>query len=259
MSVIAVCSAKGSPGVTMTAQALAAVWPGSVALVDADPVGGDILWRCRTPQGGPLNPDRGLLSLAAAARRDAGETNLSEHLQTSSLGQPVLVGLSSQEQLAGLGSVWSQLPSLLARHPGDVLVDCGQLTAGGASLPVITKADAVLLVVRPDIEGVAHLRSRLTQFAKAFRLGDPDGTPVYVAVATSYRDTQSAEHLQQLFDSERIAARVIGVCAADKKGAEIFGSRRDGDARRTLLARSARALAPALTGASAVQQRVGNY
>ncbi|KQY64685.1 hypothetical protein ASD66_20490 [Nocardioides sp. Root151] len=254
---IALCSAKGSPGVTLAGQVLASVWPRPVALVDADPAGGDILWRCRTPQGGPLNPDHGLLSLAAAARRDADETNLSEHLQQTNLGQSVLVGLSSQEQLTGLGSVWTQLPSLLARHTEDVLVDCGQLSAGSAALPVIHKADAVLVVVRPDMEGVAHLRSRLFQFGKSLRMGDADGTPVLIAVATTYRDTQSATHLQQLLDSEGIPARVVGVFAEDAKGAGIFTSTRAGAPGRTLLARSARVIAQALVSVPSVEQRIG--
>jgi hypothetical protein len=45
MTVIAVCSAKGAPGATTTALALALAWPlnaGSVLLVDADPAGADL-------------------------------------------------------------------------------------------------------------------------------------------------------------------------------------------------------------------------
>lgn len=248
MTVIAVCSAKGSPGATLTAQALAQVWSGPVALVDADTAGGDLLWRCRGLQGEPLDPDRGLLSLAAAARRDADETTLAEHLQETAAGTPVLVGISSQEQLTGIGSVWSQLPSLLAGHDGDVLVDCGRLTAGSASLPVAMRADALLMVVRPDIEGVAHLRSRLLQVKSSLRTGDPDGTPVLVAVATTYRDRDSAKHLQQLLDADGIAAEVIGVVAHDDRAAQVLSSTRVGTTKRSLLARSATVLAERLAG-----------
>ncbi|GGD24032.1 hypothetical protein [Nocardioides daphniae] len=243
MSVIALCSAKGAPGATLTAQALASVWPRPVALVDGDPAGGDLLWRCRGVNGEPLDPDRGLLSLAAAARRDAGETSLAEHLQETALGTPVLVGITSQDQLTGVGSVWSQLPTLMASHDTDVLVDCGRVAAGSASLPVALKADALLFVVRPDIEGVAHLRSRLLQLRSALRRGEGDGTPVLVAVATSYRDRDSAPHLQQLLDSEGIVAEVVGVVARDEKAAQVFSSTRVGNPARSLLARSAKVLA----------------
>lgn len=243
MSVLAVASVKGAPGATMAAQVLAQVWPSPVALVDADPAGGDLLWRCRTVDGEPLNPDRGLLSLAAAARRDAGETSLAEHLQDTAHGVPVLVGITSQEQLTGVGSVWSQMPELLAAHATDVLVDCGRLSNGSASLPVAMRADALLIVVRPDIEGVAHLRSRLKQLNSSLRSDDPDGTRVMVAVATSYRDRDSAKHLQQLFDSEGVTVEVVGVLAHDPKAAQVLSSVRHGNAAKSLLARSAAVIA----------------
>ncbi|QCX28298.1 ParA family protein [Nocardioides jishulii] len=250
MSVVAVCSAKGAPGTTMAAQALAAVWPRPVALVDADPAGGDLLWRCRGVDGEPLDPDRGLLSLAAAARRDADETTLGEHLQETAVGTPVLVGITSQDQLTGIGSVWTQLPSLLAAHDTDVLIDCGRVTAGSASLPVALRADAMLFVVRPDIEGVAHLRSRLLQLRSSLRPGDGDGTPVLIAVATSYRDRDSAPHLQQLLEAEGIGGEVVGIVAHDPKAAQVFSSTRVGNPAKSLLARSAKVVAQRVASVS---------
>lgn len=241
MSVIAVCSVKGAPGATMTAQALAGVWPRPVALVDADPAGGDLLWRCRTPEGSPLDPDRGLLSLAADARRAADETSLALHLQETAHGVPVLVGTTSQEQLTGIGAVWSVLPSLLSQHDADVLVDCGRIAVGSPSLPVALRADALLVVVRPDIEGVAHLRARLASLASSGRR--EEGPPVLVAVATSYRDRDSAKHLQQLLDSEGVRAEVVGVVAHDPKAAQVLSSTRHGNTSSSLLARSARVIA----------------
>ena len=247
MSVVALCSAKGSPGTTVTALALASVWSRPVAVADADPAGGDLLYRLRTPEGTPLDPDRGLLSLAAATRRDAAETTLAEHLQSTALGVDALVGLSSQGQLTGLGSVWSHLPTLFAQHSdevgADVLVDCGRLTTGSPAAPLALKADVVLAVVRPDIEGVAHLRSRLQQMQRSLRPDEPDGTPVLVAVATSYRDTQSAGHLQQLLDADGVVAEVVGVVAHDEKAARVLSSTRTGSTNRSLLARSARLVA----------------
>jgi cellulose biosynthesis protein BcsQ len=43
MSVIALCSASGAPGVTTTAVGLALLWPRPVLLVEADPAGGSVL------------------------------------------------------------------------------------------------------------------------------------------------------------------------------------------------------------------------
>jgi MinD-like ATPase involved in chromosome partitioning or flagellar assembly len=60
---LAVCSLKGSPGVTTLATALGARWPAGETpiLVEADPAGGDLMARFR------LNDAPGLVTLAVAA------------------------------------------------------------------------------------------------------------------------------------------------------------------------------------------------
>lgn len=243
MSVVALASAKGSPGTTMAALALGAAWDSDVAVADLDPVGGDIVWRTRDLTGEPLDPDHGVLSLAAAARRGATETTLGDHLQECSLGFPVLAGVPSPEQLAGLGSAWTQLPQIFSSYAGDVLVDLGRVVPGSASLPVLLQADAVVFVVRPDLEGVAQLRTRLRGLADALGLDHPRTSRVGVAVMTSYRDTGVVTDLQRLLDAEGLRARVLGIVADDDKGARILCSTRVGDPRKTLLVRSARSLA----------------
>ncbi|MDF0752962.1 hypothetical protein NLU14_22305, partial [Marinobacter sp. 71-i] len=65
---ISIASVKGSPGVTSTALALAAVWPRPVVLLEADPSGGDLAYRCKAAHGGPVAANKGLLQLAAAVR-----------------------------------------------------------------------------------------------------------------------------------------------------------------------------------------------
>ena len=137
----------------------------------------------------------------------------------------------------------------MAEHPGDVLVDCGRLAAGSPAMAITARADAALLVVRPDMEGVAHLRSRVEQLQRTLRPDEPDGTPILVAVATSYRDTQTATQLQQLLDAERLVAEVVGVVAHDDKAARVLASTRTGSLARSLLARSARGLVPRIDAA----------
>ncbi len=68
MTLVSVCSAKGSPGVSTFAAALAALWPQESLLADLDPAGSDLIWRYRAATGEPLDPDRGLLSLGVAVR-----------------------------------------------------------------------------------------------------------------------------------------------------------------------------------------------
>ncbi|KAA1427207.1 hypothetical protein [Nocardioides antri] len=250
MTVYALASAKGSPGVSTVAAALAACWPSPAVLADVDPSGGDVMWRLRARTGGPLDPDRGLLSLGAAVRRGAARAELAEHLQQSALGVDVLVGLASPDQLAGLGAAWGQLPAVFAKHRTDVLVDCGRVVPGSSAMPVLAGADVVVLVVRPDISGTAHLRERLRSLRATAGIGGPGGRPVGVIVTTSYRDTRSASDLQQLFDAERLGVKVLGIAADDPKAAMILTGERAGQFRKTLLGRSAIQLAQKLGSGS---------
>jgi MinD-like ATPase involved in chromosome partitioning or flagellar assembly len=249
VTVYAFASAKGSPGVSTAAAAMAAAWPTSVVLADVDPAGGDVMWRNRAVGGGPLDPDRGLLSLGAAVRRGAAQADLTEHLQPTAMGVDVLVGLASPDQLSGLGAAWGQLPAVFAHHRTDVIVDCGRVVPGSAALPVITGADIVVLVTRPDIAGTAHLRERLRSLGSTLGVGGPGGKPVGVVVRTDYRDTRSAADLQQLLDHERLGVTVLGIVADDPKAARILAGERVGQLRRTLLGRSATQLAQRLSGA----------
>lgn len=239
MALYAVASAKGSPGASLTAMALAATWPTDPVVADLDPAGGDFSWRCRTPSGDPLETDRGLLSLGASVRRGAHEADLAEHLQEISGGVKVLAGVASPSQVTGLGAAWGQLPTVFNAAAMDVIADCGRVLPGSAAMPVLLASDAVLFVARPTVEGVAHLRDRLKGLKDQLNLGRPDGIPLGVALVTSYRDTRSVPDLQQLLDSEGLAARVLGVVAEDPKAAAALSGATYGRTARSLLIRSA--------------------
>jgi cellulose biosynthesis protein BcsQ len=246
MTLTAFVSAKGSPGVSTTAALLAGIAPRPTVLADLDPVGGDVVLRHRDPAGKPLAPDRGLLSLGAALRRGQADRVLPEHLQVVSGGLEVLVGVTSPEQVNGLGPLWPQLAQALRAVPGrDVIADCGRLTVGSPALPVLTAADGVVLVTRPHLEHLAHLRERLRWLLETLTLG---GTPVPVGVVliAPERDRGAAAECRQLLDVAHLRATVLGTLAQDEKGAAILTGRSDRPAGRTSLVRSARALLPAL-------------
>ena len=247
MALYALASAKGSPGTTLTAMALATIWPSDPVLADLDPAGGDLSWRCRTPDGDPIDTSRGLLSLAASVRRGAHEAALDEHLQEISGGVRVLAGVGSASQVSGLGAAWGQLPTVFGNYGLDVIADCGRVVPGSASLPILHKADAVLFVVRPTIEGTAHLRDRLKTLHDTIDLGGLDGPPVGVAAVTSYRDTRSAPDLQQLLDSEGLQVKVLGVVADDPKTADALRGVGYARSSRSLLIRSAAEIADRFT------------
>src|SRR6266700_3629649 len=72
MALVAIAADKGAPGVTTASLALATVWPRPVLLAECDAAGGDLFYRLPAADGGRLDPQRGLLSLAVAARRGRG-------------------------------------------------------------------------------------------------------------------------------------------------------------------------------------------
>ena len=247
MALYALASAKGSPGTTLTALALATVWPTDPVLADLDPAGSDLAWWLRTPAGDPIHVERGLLSLGAAVRRGTDEVTLDDHLQDVDGGFRVLAGVATPGQVAGLGAAWSHIPTVFNGYGADVIADCGRIVPGSASVPVLQRAAAVLFVVRPTIEGIAHLRDRLRSLRDALETG-AGGPPIGIVVVTSYRDTRSAPDLQQLLDSEGIHATVLGVVADDARAADsLKGVAWSRSVAKSLLFRSASDVAGRLT------------
>ncbi len=125
MSVIALCSAHGSPGVTTTSLALAAAWPEDhrCLLVEADPFGGVIGARYG------LGDTPGLSSLAAVARLGLAAESVWAHTQALPGGTPVLVGpASASEAVVVLGAVTGALTAWSSSQGDvDLVVDCGRV------------------------------------------------------------------------------------------------------------------------------------
>jgi MinD-like ATPase involved in chromosome partitioning or flagellar assembly len=246
---VAFASAKGSPGVTTTAAALGSVWPANVVVADMDPAGGDLALRLRAPQERPLDPERGLLSLAAAARRGLEPGEIAAHAQTTDGGLDVLTGVSSPEQVTGIGPVWPAVAAALRDLPDvDVLADCGRVVPGTPVLPVLTAADAVVLCVRPSVESYAHLRERLRWLTGLLRIGEIGSIPVGIVLRTAVSDTGAARDLDRLLQHDRLQVSVIGRVAEDRRAAlglaGLWSRRLD----RSLLIRSARELVSAVRG-----------
>ncbi|MEJ5914813.1 hypothetical protein [Pseudokineococcus sp. 1T1Z-3] len=239
---VAVASAKGSPGATALAVLLASLWPREVALADVDPAGGDVALRYRSPEGTPLLEDRGLLSLGAAVRRGA-DVALAPHLQPVAGGLDVLVGVSAPEQVAGLGPVWGSVAAALHPADRDVVADCGRVLPGAALMPVLAGADAVVLVVQADVTALAHLRERLATLAEPLRLGEPGGVPLGVVVRAGERDPRAAADVEALLASGGAGVPVLGVIAEDARGVRALETARPG-AGRTSFVRSGRSLLP---------------
>ena len=159
MSVVALASIKGSPGVTTAATAIAASWPDGrkVLLVEADPFGGDL-----APRYG-VSVTGGLASLFAAARRTLDPEAIWGHVHQLPGGLPVLFGLTGVHQAVANEKAWPTIAKALAGLDADVVVDAGRLLpqfAGGVR-DILDQADALVLLCDPTLEAIVHLRDAL--------------------------------------------------------------------------------------------------
>lgn len=165
MSVVAVAAGKGSPGATTAAVALAAVWPRGCVLAECDPAGGDVLFRLRATGGGPLVADRGLVSLATAARAGVTGQLVSEHAQATEGGLPVLVGTASESHTAALAGGWAGVSAAFAGSDCDVVVDLGRLSSATPT-HLLRAADLVVVVCRANAASVGHARHALDRLRR---------------------------------------------------------------------------------------------
>ena len=163
---IAICSLKGSPGVTTWALALAASWPqpARVVLAECDPSGGSIAARFG------LAPTPGLASLTAAARRDRNPHLAWTHVQQLPGGLPVVCAPPGAAfTRAALNTLVdsrrdtvSVLRAATAAPGGVVVADCGRLDPDSPALPIAREADRVLLLAHPRADDLSHLAAGLT-------------------------------------------------------------------------------------------------
>lgn len=161
MSVLALCSASGAPGVTTAALALGWVWPVVVPdrralVVDADPSGSGIV--PGYAQAG-VPSDGGVQALAAShAPVDAG-TLLEHAVALDPQGQRlVLTGITSPAQARTLGALWSRAAEAardLNRAGVDVVVDLGRLGHRHEPTALLECADVAAVVLCPTLTSVS--------------------------------------------------------------------------------------------------------
>src|SRR5687767_14296397 len=125
MSVVALCSAAGAPGVSTTCLALALAWPRPALLVEADPRGTQALLTGWFQGARPY--DAGLVEIALSPLATADALR--------EVARPIdgtevrfVAGLRSHAQAPVLHGVWEPLAGALAELDAtgtDVLVDGG--------------------------------------------------------------------------------------------------------------------------------------
>jgi hypothetical protein len=254
MALIVVAGDKGSPGVTTSCVALAAAWPRRAVVAECDPHGGDLVYRMAAEHGGPLDPNRGLLSIAIAARRGFEAAALPEHLQRLPGGLELLVGLGTAEQAAALAGHWPQLGRCFDHfasiaYGADVIADCGRVGPDAPTLELMPYAALVVLIARADAEQVAHVRDRVNGLSS--RLHGSQGSSVSVArppigvvlIAAPKEARRAAAQVGELLSATTGGGEVLGVIAHDQVGADALNGRGGARVDKSLLIRSAREVA----------------
>jgi hypothetical protein len=170
MMLVAICSLKGSPGVTTFCVALAVHWPAQdrCLVLECDPSGGDLATRFS------LASSPGLVSLAAAVRRGSEPDMLWQHTQELPGGLAVVAAPPGADQaLAALVALASQSSASvsalrMAAEATDITViaDCGRVDPASAALPVVQLADAVVLLTRARADDLAHVATRVTAVSR---------------------------------------------------------------------------------------------
>ncbi|GAA1660485.1 ParA family protein [Catellatospora bangladeshensis] len=173
MTLIAMISAKGSPGVSTAALAFTLTWPAPVLLAECDPAGGDLLagYLARYE----LPPDRGVLPLASSALRGTADQDLTGNLidlDAPRQQRMALPGLTEPAQSASLNLAWTALGEFFSRMTTrTVLADCGRLAAAHPPWSLLAQADLVLLTLRahslrtvsPAVSALSALRRQLPE------------------------------------------------------------------------------------------------
>lgn len=165
---IAIGSVKGSPGVTSTALALAAAWPRAVVLLEADPAGGDLAYRCNAAHGGALAPHKGLLKLAASVRAGAAAADsVSAQAERLACGVDVVQGVTSAAQGRGIARLWPMIAAACVSAEHDVIADVGRLERAMPVLDLVREATVVLMVTTRALGPVMQLTDGLQDLAPA--------------------------------------------------------------------------------------------
>lgn len=245
MALIAVAADKGAPGVTTASVVLAAVWPRPVVLAECDPAGGDLVYRFPAAGGGRLDPQRGLLSLAVAARRGMTPQQVTEHMQTLRGGLHVLTGVTTAEQGAGLEPLWGPVGTALSQLPGtDVIADCGRLGVDGPYYDLLAQASAIVLITRRNLAEVVRLRERIPAVTMALAKRDRVASSVLVVVIADHKGFHTAlGEVGQALGHGKGRTSVIGGLAYEPRTARQLRGEWGGRLDKSLLARTARDVA----------------
>jgi MinD-like ATPase involved in chromosome partitioning or flagellar assembly len=208
MTRVTICSAKGSPGVTTLSCVLGAVWPAhrGVVVAECDPAGGDLAGRFG------LSTRLGMTSLILTERQQGGHLpDHRDHSQQLPGGLDVLIGPAGADSAMALDHELGVSDPDLVSAGCDLLADCGRLVPGARGQEkMIRAADHLLLLIRPDVTGIAHARwasSRIRDLSAC-------ETSALISGTGPFKPSEVAEELE---------IRVLGSMPFDPRAALIAG------------------------------------
>ncbi len=246
--IVAVCSDGGSPGVTTLALLLSLHWQATV--LEADPSGGDLRFRLH-PAGSRqdfLDDRPGLIDLAAASRAGGVPASASvaglmsgvplpgpvrsglpggvrAYAQQSSLGVSVVSAPTQAEEFLPMVGLWPAIAGQLALAPDLVVADLGRLQPGHAAWSLAQSAEVVIVLAWPTVEGLHHLRERVTQLSGALGEGH-ERTPVAAAVLAYPGGGDPSQDVRAVLGARGLPVTTVGAVAMDVHAADRL---RDGE------------------------------
>jgi len=123
------------------------------------------------------------------------------------LGVPVVPGGLSAEAFTAMARLWPRVVEVAASWPGTVLADLGRLQPGDPAAPVAAMSTASLLLARPDLEGLYHLRERVSELAATVGRPTLDRTPLAVVVRGKPIQVVVLRHQRVLLLTRELPAR----------------------------------------------------
>jgi hypothetical protein len=132
-------------------------WRGEArrVLIEADPAGGTLA------AAGGLSAEPGLVSLAAAARRQPDPASVFDHAQALPDGSSLVCGPPAGEQARSALSMLGSVLGRLGQMEGLAIVDCGRLDPKGPNVRLFHEAGVAVLVCRPQLADLNALAAFL--------------------------------------------------------------------------------------------------
>jgi hypothetical protein len=165
MGLYCLISPGGAPGVTTTALALTLTWNRPVLMVEADPGGRRVLPGFLADKLNGSAPGPGLLGLAMDVQHDPAQAATSLDRYALALpGVPhaaVVHGIRDPRHGRQLSQAWGILANALADSDTDVIADIGRIGGAECPIPLLARADVIVMVLRPTLVGLDAARPRI--------------------------------------------------------------------------------------------------